>query len=501
MNRSIKRSFFRHFGRRMATGVALLVIAASPAASVVDSWVRVATGGLGDDTRKVHDLVIHDGYLWVATADLATSGGKHPRLFRALLRADSRWEEVTLPWRADSDGEISDLQPFGGDLYVASTFGQLWRYAHAGAWTRLTPWTGSTAILAVGVWELVPGTPTVCAFRAPAQISCGLETRTATPLPPVPLHNAAGVAAAQLLSFGDRLFLSVTGGSAGSRACEVHSFSDRWTAVTTDCFGNPDRPWAGDMTVFGERLYLGTGGHTRNAVYEVTDAGTYSEVAGAFAGLDMNRIPASAVAVHQLFMGSHVAGLVDTYAAVERTVDGSTWHQSNEPGFGVDADDVTSALAGEGTRLYAGVLNVGDGFEIWRRNFLLFETLREDSPAYRALLSEGFRQLLCLRAGVTGCPARVQLTALFGRVRLGFDTANHPADDAKLILALRKQLATADTELTRALALADQADKVAPLDRHKAALLYKEAARHLELSLRITQTTWEAAQAAVANKG
>jgi hypothetical protein len=477
-----------------ATAVALL---GADSAHAVDSWRRVASGGLGNPARSnASAMAIHDRSLWVATADL-TGDGERPRLFRAALTADTRWSESTPPWAATSRGAITDLESFGGELWLATSFGEVWRHRR-GVWTNATPrWKGAAPVLALGTWQVTTGVETLCAARGAVEVHCALETDRIETLPRPPLASTSAIGGADLLGFRDQLVLAVSGTTARSRSCELLTFGEEWASITADCFGDPERPWAGRMAALGEHVYLGTGGHSTNAVYRIARGGGYEAVTPRFlVDLRVPRYPAAAVAGDMLFVGLHDGSVTTAgMASVVRTANGRNWTTSNEPGFGSEDNFVTTVLAGDATVLYAATLNSRGGFEVWRRDFRLYETLRTNQPIFREWDAFGRRLAVCWQVGITvpGCPGRELLSPRFERLQLGFEVARHPADDAKVVLAVRQRFAVAGKELVAALDLAAQADKLATVDPLKARAAYAAAAQRLDRALAASRAGWQAA--------
>ena len=480
-----------------ALSILVAVLPAGPAAA--DSWTRVGSGGLGDPARgKSIDLTIHGGFVWVSSTD-ELPGRFRPRLFRRPLVGDEPWTDATPPWGDAVDGHARDLFSFAGDLYVATSFGQVWRHRGA-SWSNATPpWAGTLPVHALAAWELVPGTATLCAARGSLELHCGVETGTTTTLPRAPLRDTRPVGQASLIGFRDRLVLAVGGGSEGSRTCEAWLFGGRWTAMSLDCFGDAGRTWAGQMAILGEHVYVGTGGHRPNGVFELSHGGTYRDVTPALHAFEqIHRYKGAGVAAGRLFVSAHVAFPPPGFADVVSTPDGDAWTHSNLPGFGPGFTNSTvEAMDARGPGLYAATVNLENGFEVWRRNFLVAEMIDENSPAYRDLIVELRRQALCLRHRIRGCPSRLVIAERFALLKEGVDTARHPDDDTKLILVTRQRFAAAGKELAAALELADQADKIALFDPAKAKPIYLKAAQHLESAMKTTRAAWEAVVAAL----
>jgi hypothetical protein len=226
-------------------------------------------------------------------------------------------------------------------------------------------------------------------------------------------------------------------------------------------------------------------------------------VALPFYGFDqINRFPSAQVAVGRLFVGSHIASFPPGLAQVIGTGDGAAWSESSTRGFAEDALNLsTQALASQGLLLYAGAVNLAEGFEVWRRNHYVVETIDANAPGVRALLDDLRRQAVCLRVTGPQCPSRVQLPARLAAIKLGFDTARHPADDAKLILVTRQRFAKAESELVAAIALAAQADKLALSNPGKAKALYQKAASGLDRSRQTIDAAWKAVLAGIDRSG
>jgi len=348
--------------------------------------------------------------------------------------------------------------------------------------------------------QLPNGESQLCAIRGSVEVHCGIGTTLVERLPAVPLADPTRIGTGDLLYYGRQLFLAVGGESAGSRACEVWRYNGAWSPVTTNCFGNPDRTWPGRMAVYDDAVYVGTGGHTTNGIFKIERAdGSITDVTPAFYdpgpfGAGLRRVPAAAVAASTLFMGTHVSYLPAGSAEVIR-LDGTTWARSSEPGFGSDTNQSTNALAGQDTLLYAGTVNLAGGFEVWRRNFWLFETALETTPGYREFVREASRLRGCLLPWPPSptCPDRLFVAADLRNVKLAFDTARHPGDDQVLLADIRSRFAQAEKELEEALTLAAAADKVALFDSKAAMALYASSRRQLGGALRSSRDGWHTA--------
>jgi hypothetical protein len=490
--------------RRLVPALILLVAAALPLAapaSGLDSWTRVGSAGLGDSSRtEVTALAVHGGYVWVA------SGRVDGRLQRARLTADTAWLDVTPPWSAPE--RIEDLESFDGALWVATSGGRLWRQRLGGPWIDATPWTGSAPLHALASWQLAADAATLCAARGSLEVWCGLESGAPLRLPRPPLRDPRQVGSAQLHAFRDRIALAVGGSTAESRTCEVLLYRKGWTTVSDDCFGDETRTWPGGMSVFREHLYMGTGGHFTNAIVRVTAAGAWSEVTPDFYSFDgfgarPARFASTAVAAGQLFVGVHMLDALPGFSEVLRTPDGDAWSHSAAPSFGPGlTNDSAFTLTAHRMLLYAGAHNHVAGFEVWRRNFLVAEMIDESAGLFRDLTVDGRRQIVCLRLPVPrSCPGRPVLFERFAAVKLGFDAARHPKDDASLLQAARLRLAAAEKELLAGIALADQAEKLAAHDPAKARTLRLQAAQRLAAALETTSEVWDTAAAALGGKG
>ncbi|MBI2838128.1 MAG: hypothetical protein HYX75_07430 [Acidobacteria bacterium] len=472
-----------------AVVLALVVLPAAQQSARSDEWVQVASGGLGDPSRRqAHPLEIVAGAVYVATHDPALN----EYVYRAEMLADTIWTDVTPPW-GGTHGEVTDMLSWNDDLWLSTSAGELWRRDRTGRWRDVSPtWARGGNIFGLAVW-LPPGeaaTRLVAAGQGVEVWSRRGDGRWDEIVVADDLH-ASGFVSGALGSLGRHLYLGVGGGSAGSAACQVWRFTSRgWDPVTRDGFGRPQLTWVNEMAVFGDWLYVGTAGHGEDtagvfrmregAAEDVTPCDLYGGCAGAFSRAPV-RYGSLAATTSKLFVGTRTPSLPGEAIGADvlaRAPDGS-WALSNTPGFGVTGNDATTGLAAAGASLYAGTINILTGLEVWRRNAPLLEVLPTIRVDRDLLLNRERKFLRCLRR--PHCPDWDRIVQPIEGIRLVFDTARYSQDDLKLILWARQSMAGATSLLDEARQLADRADKES--NPKKAALLRKQAAEKVTAAI------------------
>jgi hypothetical protein len=364
-----------------------LMFIGSSSLLMADEWVRVATGGLGSSEERQPDAMeIFGNYVYLATHTNLGPGGQQPKIYRATLADDRLWHEFSPPW-GTINTEVTDMLAFDDKLFVSNYAGQIWRLGGDGVWRNVTPdWPGSRIVHSMAPMLLTTGGDRICAVRGGIEIWCGPPSSEGAGWERISLPPRFGsdpsIGSAILRRFGRNLYLGVGGGSAGSRMCElwkldtpsIFTTSVVWRPVTTDCFGfGYGLTWITAMAEFGSKLYIGTGGHGANAVLyrsngrdlaDVTPRDLY-DFTNPFSPHPL-RYGSIATNGENLFVGTRTTSGALRGADVIRMADEDGWAFSNEPGFGVSGNDAVTAMAGRDGYLYAGVLNLSNGLEVWR---------------------------------------------------------------------------------------------------------------------------------------
>jgi hypothetical protein len=404
----------------------------------------------------------------VATDARLPSGSQIAKILRATIRDDELWSDVSPAWDAD---EVVEMTSFRGALLVATKTGGLWRMNARDEWSQLDPGSTTSPLRSVAMLRTPDGN-LVCIARGSLRVRCNRfpEVIGWQPFPvPGELATDTTIDSAQLRGLGGRLYIGVGGASAGSRDCAVWVSSvaaastparwgAAWTPLTTDCFGRGSDPavgvvgntWVTSMAAFDGEMYVGTGGHHPDGtgVYNTTGSG-FADVTPPTIGLPIPRYGAMAVAGTRLFVGNHIGSPGFGTQVFAGLRDGS-WVASNEPGFSMPENLSTSALASRDAYLYAGTLNLVHGFEVWARVPPLLEFIPPIERYYRILPREVAGLRVCVQVPLP-CPIDLRpVYEPFEEIRLAFDKAQHPEDDANVIGNARTLIARAAGELERA---------------------------------------------------
>lgn len=446
-----------------------------------DEWVQVASGGFGNSDQVQPDaMAIFENYIYLATSIVLPGGEKQPKIYRAAIRDDGSWTEFSPPWGAA--GEVTDMVIFQDRLYVSNSGGQIWRLVGGSSWLDVTPdWPGSSIVHSMAPMLPRAGGFRLCAVRGGIEIWCGTPGGSWDQINVPPGFDVdPTIQNAVLRRLGRDLYLGVGGESAGSRQCEVWKLTTPvrfmttvdWSPVTADCFGfGDDLTWISAMAEFDFMLYMGTAGHGAPAVVYRTNGSELEDVTPCplYADCSMFALPpllapvrygSMAVTGDRIYVGTRTPSLPGelTGADVIFTEDGGLWEKSNEPGFGVMGNDAVTALGSDRGHLYAGVLNIVNGLEVWRRTPALIELL----PYMLRDLKEMMRlkSLLqrCLYPSSPFCPFNlVPITLVFESIYIGFDKADD--DNNGLLQEARKMMDQAQIHLEEAEQLAALADK------------------------------------------
>ena len=361
--------------------VLLLVVVPTPGASA-DTWTQVLSEGFDDPNQKQCNALAFFGEYIYAASQTDGDGGTTARLLRAPLSDDTAWEDASPDWGAS--GEVVDLLPLDSWLWVGLSSGELWFRDGLGSWTHVdVPWDDGAKILALSRYPPPGSGPNLLAVALSNDAEGEVWTRDRglwTMLAPTGESN---VGSGRLHPFGACLYFGVGDASARDRTCEAIRTclpAAPWAEVSDDCFGDPDLVFVSAMQAFGGHLYFGTAGHSRRGAILARLNGTIEDVTPVTCdplGFErcVLRYGSMAVAGDRLYVGTRTQS--DTFMGgdVYATSDGTRFDPANEPGFG-GTNDTVSALAGRGTQLYAGTVNLLSGFEVWRR----VPTLVELSP-------------------------------------------------------------------------------------------------------------------------
>ena len=425
--------------RSAARACAVLALLALCAPGYADEWVRVATDGLGDVSRRQVDaLAVYRGYVYIATHQ--SEAGGEVSILRSEMRPDHVWVDDTPTWAAAND--VTALEIVDGLLHASTADGQLWRRGRSSPWSPVAvPWPSARSIFHVTGWDPGGGYGVqLCVLREGPAIACRRSDGTWTDLPPAPLADSSSVESGKLVAYDGDLIAGFGGGSAGSRVCEAWRYASAsgWDAITTEGFNGldaatADPTWITDMVEFEGQLYLGTAGHTGALIARLGPLGEENatpsdlyECSGF--GLCPTRYNALAATPAYLYTGTRTGGLGLPQADVLASEDGLVWWRSNEPGFGVALNDTITAMGSHGIHVYAGTIN-GDGFQVWRRNYPFAELIPSLYEELWEARMAGIAVLHCLLPFRLCAPPWDELRAPIDRIRLGFDLAQHTQDD------------------------------------------------------------------------
>jgi hypothetical protein len=502
----------------------LLLLLQAASARAQDVWIQVASGGIDDAAlTRATAMAIHGPHVYVA----GRIADDNPRIFRAPLRDDDDWEDVTPDWTISS-GAVTDMLVFGGELFVSVDAGQLWWLNVLGDWRQernVESIVGGSPIYSLAsVARADTGRPMLCFAYANLSVRCrfdefdGREAWRA-----VFSIDARNARSATL--YGDRtvLYLGFGGATRLDRECEVRT-ADRsltlaaaaptrppltmltslWSTLTTDCFGT-HQGFLRAMTTYRGRVHFGVAGgaggifRTRGSGFErVVEFGDCIGSGDDEVCFVVANVTALAVAAERLYAGTRdVPGEVSTQnARVWAIEDERTWRPSNESGFGILENEVTQSLASKDAALYAGTVN-SLGFEVWRRTPTLAEILR---PVIRAILQMRIAMIglrtTCSRSSFFGCvPAVRPISTRHAAIELAFETAQHPDDDPQLARAALKTITQSAALLQEAEQLAALVDQQPPVKKRRQ--LAKEVAKLVRLAVMKTHRAAETVKTAL----
>jgi len=435
----------------------------------VEDWVQVASGGLGyPDHTRVDAMSIYGQHIYIATN--SGTSLERPKVFRAALRNDNIWEDVTPPWV--DDDPVTDMLALGEDLFISRGLdgraGELWRFNPADNWRDVTPaFSGNTLpIKALGSVRQRGGdsdalclartregnasaTPRievwckVAAFRGPFWIrQLVIEEEV----------GSGRIGSARLHGIGGTLYLGFGGSVRTDRPCQVWKLMSVGSGLPIgtvplirvdggECFGT-GQGFVGSITSFGGRAYVGLAGGDAEILRAIR--GGFEEVTP----FPIRNITSFAVSRDQLYTGflhhPTVIPTLEVGAGVIVTENGEEWEESNAPGFSVVGNRSTTAMAGKCSYLYAGVGN-SSGFQVFRRNHRLETILICLSGDIR----EAFEEFAVLHQCVISllCPVVFDpFSARLESIRVALESPKHPEDDQQLIFEGRTMIEQAFEE-------------------------------------------------------
>ncbi len=166
---------------------------------------------------------------------------------------------------------------------------------------------------------------------------------------------------------------------------------DSWTAKNTGGFGNPANLVVGAMAEYNSKLYAGTVNYNFTAGLGLPgglgcevwcfDGITWTQVVGqsppGTPGTGPGFGDANNFSVYRMaVLGSYLyAGTENQFGCQVWRFDGTSWTEivgqgsagtPTGPGFGKTVNIGVHSMAADGTYLYAGINNIGDGCEVWR---------------------------------------------------------------------------------------------------------------------------------------
>jgi hypothetical protein len=452
-------------------------------------------------------MAIFDNYIYLATSIVLPGGDKQPKIYRAAVRDDTVWSEFSPPWGAA--GEVTDMVVFQDRLYVSNSDGQIWRLVGGSSWLDVTPdWPGSSIVHSMAPMLPRAGGFRLCAVRGGIEIWCGTPGGSWDRISVPPgFDGDLTIQSVVLRKLGRNLYLGVGGESAGSRQCEVWKLttperfmtSVDWSPVATDCFGFGDElTWVPAMAEFNFMLYIGTAGHGAPAVVYRTNGSELEDVTPCPLYADCSefalppllapvRYGSMAATGNRIYVGTRTPSLPGELmgADVIFTEGDGLWEKSNEPGFGVMGNDAVTALGSERGHLYAGVLNIVNGLEVWRRTPALIELLPFMLHDLKEMVRLKSRLQRCLFPPSPFCPFNlVPITLVFEQIHAGFDRAE--SDDKELLQEAGKMMEQAQSHLEEARQFAALADKEE--DRGAAQKLRAQSLNSLNETIKITRS-------------
>lgn len=499
----------------LPAAVALALLVHPKIASAQEDWVQVVSGGNGLAARgQVDAMIAHDGHLYLATHEPSGSS-TFARIFRSAPIADTAWSDFTPPWTATPS--VMDMVVFQHQLFVSTFKGEIWRLGLDDAWHLLTPgWTGSSIVYSMALLKPAAGGYQLCAARGQLEIWCGsTDTDWHSVRVPPSLASDPTIGSVKLRTFGHDLYLAVGDESASTRMCEVWALrtirpddgpgtlSGFWQNVTSDCFGS-HLQWLPAMASFSPLpdvwFFMGTAGHGDPAPIVKTDGrGPIATRDASPRDLyDYSGSPFAIAPVHnevmavvgaRLFVGNRTNS---TFGAgdVIVTKDGATWQFSGQFGFGVTGNDAVTAFASDHGYLYAGVLNLISGFQVWRRT----PTLEELVPVF----DEDLGGMIAHATGLKKCvfPFDPACVADFAPLHEGISSIAagfiRSKGDPQIVQQALALLIQADGELNVAQGLLNSADKEP--SRSKAQQLRIEALSHVDAAIDLASAAVKSAQ-------
>jgi hypothetical protein len=499
----------------LLVSVALAVLVHPTIASAQEDWVQVLSGGNGLATRgQVDAMIAYRGHFYLATHEPAGSS-TFARIFRSTPLDDTTWNDFTPPWTATPS--VTDMAVFQDQLFVSTFKGEIWRLGLEDAWHLLSPgWTGTSIVYSMAVLKPAAGGFQLCAARGQLEMWCGsADADWHSVRVPASLAADPTIGSVKLRAFAHDLYLGVGDESATTRMCEVwalitfrpddgpDTLTGFWFNVTSDCFGT-GLQWVPAMASFSPLpdvwFFMGTAGHGDPATIVKTDGrGRIVAIDASPRDLyDYSGSPFAVAPVHnevmavvgdRLFVGNRTNS---TFGAgdVIFTTDGATWQFSSRFGFGVTGNDAVTAFAANDGYLYAGVLNLLSGFQIWRRTPTLSELIPffDDHVADMIAHATGMRK--CVFPFDPACVADfAPLHESIDSIAAGFIRSKGDPQIVQQALGLLNQ---AHGELNTAQGLLNSANKEP--SRGKAQQLRVEAMSHVDAAIDFARAAVKSAQ-------
>jgi hypothetical protein len=413
-------------------------------------------------------MSIYGQHIYIATN--STISLAHPKVFRASLRDDTAWEDVTPPWTTDYP--VTDMLALGDALFVSRGLdghaGELWHFTTTDNWSDVTPaFDGDTLpIKALGsVRQSRSDHNALCLARtqtgnASTNPSADVWCKVAAFRGPFWIRQlvieeeigSGKIGSARLHGIGGTLYLGFGGSVRTDRTCQVWKLLSVGSGLPigtvplirvdgAECFGT-GQGFVGAITSFGGRVYVGLAGGGAEILRTI--GGGFEEVTP----FPIRNITSFAVSTDQLYTGFlHQPTIVPSIllgAGVIVTENGEEWAESNIPGFNVVGNRSTTAMAGKCSYLYAGVGN-SSGFQVFRRDHRLETILTclsgdiRDAIVELGVLRECVITLFC---PVVFDPFADRLES----IRVALESPKHPEDDQQLILEGRTMIEQAFEE-------------------------------------------------------